>query len=347
SLAEYHGQFRYALRDYPAKGVNLRGMTDYNIEIYHGTEVIGELDPIGARGTLYKDAIYQHLGTRYMSLDLDLQKKLCRVDRVEVDYYTEAVWESRVTLTQSLERADQQGAALEFGYVNVNRQPKLYKKIRERTLENIGYGPITLDPFIYDTTGFSLHPPAAWRERLEKLDKRHVGAALYGLSYILKRVAPSLCLGDVENIETDVSLTELADGYWYSALYLFDTIEGGVGYAEKIFEAFADALRLCQTVIDDCPCQAGCPSCVTALPPGVADEPLEKLLVESDAALACTRSLLRALLTGEIVSPDITYHELARPPAIQPPEPDHEYQRLVLRLGKASQILQHKRARTH
>ena len=81
SVKPYHGNYRYALRDYPAKGVNLRGMTDYNIEIYRGTEVIGELDPIGARGTLYKDAIYQHLGTRYMSMELDLEKKLCRVEK--------------------------------------------------------------------------------------------------------------------------------------------------------------------------------------------------------------------------------------------------------------------------
>ena len=88
-----------ALPDYPARGVNLRGMTDYNVEIYCGTEVIGELDPIGARGTLYKDAIYQHLGRRYMSLDLDRAKKLCRVEEVEVDYYTEAVWENRIEMT--------------------------------------------------------------------------------------------------------------------------------------------------------------------------------------------------------------------------------------------------------
>ena len=96
TLKDYHGCLRYALRDYPAKGVNLRGMTDYNIEIYCGTEVIGELDPIGARGTLYKDAIYQHLGRRYMSLDLDLDKKLCLVDEVNVDYYTGAVWAKRI-----------------------------------------------------------------------------------------------------------------------------------------------------------------------------------------------------------------------------------------------------------
>lgn len=347
SLAEYHGNYRYALRDYPAKGVNLRGMTDYNIEIYCGTEVIGELDPIGARGTLYKDAIYQHLGRRYMSMELDLETKLCRVDPVDVDYYTEAVWESRVTLTDSLERYHQQDALLDFGYVNVNRQPKLYKKIRERTLENIGYGPITLDPFIYDTTGFSLHPPATWRREVSLIDKRHVGAALYGLAYILKRTAPSLCLGDVQNIETDVSLTELGEGNWESALYLYDTIEGGVGYAEKIFEVFAEALKLCQAIIDECPCEAGCPSCVTALPPGVEDTELEQLLVESNASVVCTCSLLTALLTGEVEVPEVTFHELPTMSGVTAPEPDADLERLKQRLGKAGEILKQKRARVH
>jgi DEAD/DEAH box helicase domain-containing protein len=347
SLTEYHGDYRYALRDYPAKGVNLRGMTDYNVEIYRGTEVIGELDPIGARGTLYKDAIYQHLGSRYMSMELDLEKKLCRVEPVDVDYYTEAVWESRVTLTESLDSHELNHAPLEFGYVNVNRQPKLYKKIRERTLENIGYGPITLEPFVYDTTGFSLFPPDPWRRQMEQTDKRHVGAALYGLSYILKRTAPSLCLGDIQNIETDVSLTEPENGKWRSALYLYDTIEGGVGYAEKIFEVFEDALKLAQAVIDECSCTAGCPSCVTALPPGVADEAIEQLLVESNAAVVCTLSLIRALLTGEVIAPDVRFHEVARSSVISPPETDLELQRLKQRLGKASKILQDKRARVH
>jgi DEAD/DEAH box helicase domain-containing protein len=352
TLKPYRDSYRFALQDYPARGVNLRGMTDYNVDIYCGTEVIGELDPIGARGTLYKDAIYQHLGRRYMSMDLDLEKKLCRVEPVEVDYYTEAVWESRITLTEPLDHAEHYGAKLDLGYINVNRQPKLYKKIRERTLENIGYGPITLDPFVYDTTGFALYPPDSWRRALEGIDKRHVGAALYGLSYILKRTAPSLCLGDVSDIETDVSLTELDSaespiGRWKSALYLYDTIEGGVGYAEKIFEVFADALRLCQAILEECPCAAGCPSCVTALPPGVSDPELEQLLVESNAALACTGSLLTALLTGDIVQPEITFQEIAPAARIDPPVPDSDLERLKQRLGKASSILKNKRARLH
>ncbi|MGI9455094.1 MAG: DEAD/DEAH box helicase [Aeoliella sp.] len=347
TLVEYHGNYRYALRDYPAKGVNLRGMTDYNIEIFHGTQVIGELDPIGARGTLYKDAIYQHLGKRYMSLELDLKKKLCRVDPIDVDYYTEAVWDNRVTLTESIDKERFYGADLEFGYVNVNRQPKLYKKIRERSLENIGYGPITLDPFIYDTTGFSLHVPDAWRDQVASVDKRHVGAALYGMSYILKRTAPSICLGDIQNIETDVSLTELEEGEWKSALYVYDTIEGGVGYAEKIFEALPDVLELCQTIIGECACEAGCPSCVTALPPGVESPEMEQLLIESNASVACTRSLLKVLLTGQIVLPEIKLHEVPVLSGVMVSEPDLDAERLRKRLGQANEILKKKRSRVH
>ena len=98
---------------------------------------------------------------------------------------------------------------------------------------------------------------------------------------------------------------------------------------------------------DECSCAAGCPSCVTALPPGVADEDLEQLLVESNASVACTRSLLTALLTGEVVLPDVTYHEVARSAPVTPPELDPELERLKQRLGKASKILQDKRARIH
>ncbi len=187
-------------------------MTDYNIEIYCGTEVIGEIDPIGARSELYKDAIYQHLGRRYLSLDLDLDKKLCHVEQVNVDYYTEAVWESRVTLTEVEERTEVHGNRVEFGPINVNKQPKLYKKIRERSFENIGYGPITLEPFIYDTTGLCLLPAAEWHDAMEAADKRYVSAALFGLSYILRHAAPSLCLSDRRDLETDVSLVEVTDG---------------------------------------------------------------------------------------------------------------------------------------
>jgi DEAD/DEAH box helicase domain-containing protein len=347
TLAPYHDCLRFALPDYPARGVNLRGMTDYNVDIYCGTEVIGEIDPIGARGTLYKDAIYQHLGNRYMSMELDLEKKLCRVEEVKVDYYTEAVWENRVEMTEQEREEKRHDATIRFGYIHVNKQPKLYKKIRERSYENIGYGPITLAPFEYDTTGFSLQVPPAWRRALDEKDRRYLGAALYGLSYLLRRAAPSLCMADTEDIETDVSLFEEEAQSWQSALYLYDAHEGGVGYAEKICEKIEDALKLCRAIIQDCECESGCPACVPPLPPGVKDEEIERFLIESNAAQACTRSLLDVLIDGAILLPEIRTIERARGPEIEPPPEDEEARTLNHRLHKAAGILKRKREREH
>jgi len=347
TLKPYNQCYRYALSDYPARGVDLRGMTDYNVDIYCGTEVIGEIDPIGARGTLYKDAIYQHLGRRFMSMELDLEKKLCRVDAVDVDYYTEAVWENRIEMTAVDEERSQQTATVKFGAVHVNKQPKLYKKIRERSYENIGYGPITLPAFEYDTTGLSLLVPKAWLDLVDGQDKRLLGAALFGLSYILHRTAPSLCMADTGDIETDVSLQLDHDSRWQSSLYLYDQHEGGVGYAEKIFERLDDALRLCREVLTECRCKGGCPACVPPMPPGVDNVELTELLIESDAAVVCTRSLLEALIDGVSRLPDITVLRRHREPAVTAPGEDPERVRLTQRLGRAAGILRQKRERLH
>lgn len=347
TLAPYHDCYRYALPDYPARGVNLRGMTDYNVDIYCGSTVIGEIDPIGARGTLYKDAIYQHLGQRYMSLDLDLKKKLCKVDPVDVDYYTEAVWENRIEMTAIEEEKSLNGSDLKFGPVHVNKQPKLYKKIRDRSYENIGYGPITLPAFEYDTTGFSLLPPGPWKTAMDGVDKRYMGAALFGLRYLLRHAAPSLCMADISDMETDVALHEEDQERWKSALYLYDAHEGGVGYAEKVYEKIEEALGLCRRIINECECNYGCPSCVPPLPPGVDGQELEGLLIESDAAVKCTESLLAALLDGTVAVPQVRMVSRQAEQPVVPPEPDLEAIKLNERLQRAAGILKSKREREH
>ncbi|MFA6931387.1 MAG: DEAD/DEAH box helicase [Lentisphaeria bacterium] len=348
TLKPWRDSLRFALQDYPARGVNLRGMTDYNVDIYCGSEVIGEIDPIGARGTLYKDAIYQHLGKRYMSLNLDLEKKLCQVEEVQVDYFTEASWENRIEQGDVDEEKEQQGARLQFGEIHVNKQPKLYKKIRERSFENIGYGPITLPAFEYDTMGFAMRAPVAWLEACDRADKRWFGAALYGLGYLLRRAAPSLCMADVQDIDTDISLFQEEGGRCNSTLYLYDTHEGGVGYAEKIFELIEPALTLCLQILQDCPCVGGCPACVPPLPPGVIDAPdLAELLLVSDASVRCTESLLKVLLNGDIILPKVTVQELPVEHPVTPPGEDPEIAKLSGRLDRAARILQQKREKLH
>jgi len=385
TLKPYKGCWRYALPDYPAKGVNLRGMTDYNVEIVCGGEVIGEIDPIGARAELYKDAIYQHLGRRYLSMELDLEKKICTVEPADVDYYTESEWENRLDLTAEEDRKALNGADLRFGALHVNKQPKLFKKVRERTYENVGYGPITLPAFEYDTAGFALRAPEAWVQALDAKDKRLVPAALFGLRYILRHASPSICMADPGDLETDLAPIDVdgketldnaerptlseepplvpqgadAKGFvppstpawedlaFKSALFLYDKLEGGAGYAEKVFEKIVDTLALCRRMIRECTCENGCPACVPPLPPGVNDEDLELFLVESDAVRVCTLSYLDALLDGAITVPDVKTITRDWEQRVVAPAPDSEAIRLREKLNRAADALREKRKREY
>ncbi len=58
-------------------------------------------------------------------------------------------------------------------------------------------------------------------------------------------------------------------------------------------------------------------------------------------------ALISALLTGELVVPDVIECVIEAKIAVIPPEPDEEFEKLRERLGKAGKILQQKRARIH
>jgi len=72
-------------------------------------------------------------------------------------------------------------------------------------------------------------------------------------------------------------------------IVIYDGYPGGVGIAELGFAAGARHLEATRAVIERCPCQRGCPSCVQSPKCGNGNEPLDKA-----GALA----LLRAILGG-------------------------------------------------
>lgn len=80
---------------------------------------------------------------------------------------------------------------------------------------------------------------------------------------------------------------------------------------------------------------------------GVKEEELSLLLIESNAAIECTRSLIRNLLTGEEYIPEVKVDRQPLPPTIIPPEEDAEAKKLKARLNKAAELLKQKRERLH
>lgn len=45
-------------------------------------------------------------------------------------------------------------------------------------------------------------------------------------------------------------------------LFLYDNFPGGVGFSPQIFDRFSDLLQHARRLLEECECEAGCPSCV-------------------------------------------------------------------------------------
>ena len=71
-------------------------------------------------------------------------------------------------------------------------------------------------------------------------------------------------------------------------IFIYDAFPGGVGIAEKGFEILGELWRATLSAIEECLCEAGCPSCVQSPKCGNNNEPLDK-----EAAVVILRGLLK------------------------------------------------------
>lgn len=46
------------------------------------------------------------------------------------------------------------------------------------------------------------------------------------------------------------------------AMFVYDRYEGGLGYAKLGCAHFAELLEVCHSLVTECPCEEGCPSCM-------------------------------------------------------------------------------------
>jgi DEAD/DEAH box helicase domain-containing protein len=279
-LIEVKGAYYHPGGQNPAVGVSLRHMSDNTFSIVlvdplqptarHGespaetyslqpnSSVIANVDAISAPELVYPQAVYLHDGQTYLVRDLDLAGKVAYVERRETDYYTQAILESNVRITS--ERAASSklpGALVAYGDVDVTWQTVAFKKIKFATRENIGLGPVDIPAQQLQTTAFWLAPDDALRAQLKaEGHKAHEG--LVGLRNLAVVALPLVAMCDSRDLGGVVNSNNLGR----PAAIVYDRYPGGLGYTEKGFARIAELLALCRDMVDRCPCDAGCPSCV-------------------------------------------------------------------------------------
>ncbi|BBI33662.1 DEAD/DEAH box helicase [Cohnella abietis] len=270
---------------FPAHGISLRSAAQENFIIIDqtaGHRVIGEVDRFGAPTLIHEEAIYLHEGVQYQVEKLDYPEKKAYVREVNVDYFTDASLAVELKVLHVDLESNIGPLQRQYGEVTVMAKPTIFKKIRLRTHENIGSGPIHLPEEILHTSGYWF---SFSEEESGKRSANDMQMALLGLANVLIHLAPLHLMCDPMDIRVVPQVKALHTKR--PTIYFYDRYPGGIGLSQRLYEKHEELLEEAQRLIHGCGCLSGCPACVG---------PIEEVgLLGKDLAL----SLLQGLRASE------------------------------------------------
>lgn len=252
---------------YPAQDVTLGGDDPDNVLVLdiNTKRAIGEIDRASSITTVHQGAIYQVQGETWKIENFDHKNRRAYARAVESDYFTEAELDVEVRVLRLEERMAREredcslDAELWRGEVHVTSVATQYKKIRFYTRENVGAEDIHLPPEELDSEAFVLTLSDASCQALG-LTSGDRGAAWRGVGALLRRVAPLVL--HCQPRDLGLSTQVRSPHFRRPAIFLYDTVQGGVGLSEILYRSHAELLRAALEVIERCACERGCPACV-------------------------------------------------------------------------------------
>jgi DEAD/DEAH box helicase domain-containing protein len=289
-LQRQGGRWYWVGDSYPANSVSLRSVAEGNFVVVDtaggAAKILAEVDYTSAPGTLYEGAIYMIQSQPFQVERLDWVGRKAFVRRTRADYYTDAIDYTRLKILSRFERRASPRSAVAHGEVHLIRRYPGYKKIRYYSHDNIGYGNI-------DLPDQEMHTTALWWQvgsgALEALlpQRQQAMEGFLGAAYALHHVAALQAMAEIRDLGRAVgdgegtwsavlgpdgrgqlrgTDNEPADpdraGRFAPTLFLYDNFPGGVGLSAPLFDAAGSLVADARVLVRDCPCSAGCPSCV-------------------------------------------------------------------------------------
>jgi DEAD/DEAH box helicase domain-containing protein len=246
---------------YPAADFGLRDMAENNYTIVDTTEdenkVIGMLDEYSAFMTLHDQAMYMHEAETYFVQELNLDQKIAYVEKVDPDYYTQAVTETNIRVDETEVEKNLMQSSAYFGMVTVTSTTIMFRKIKFYSLDSIGFGNLDLPPQELNTSALWITPPPSALKRVRDYG-RIPSEGMMGIGNALTGVIPLYVICDYTDIGPVVDSSNMGT----PTIFVYDKYQGGLGFAEKSYEMLDEIMERCLELIGECSCEDGCPSCV-------------------------------------------------------------------------------------
>jgi len=261
-------------RDYPAARVQLRstsGDTFSIVDVSTGT-LLGLAEEWRAYSTVHEGAVYLHLGERYLVRELDLQARAALVEPFTGDWYTQVKKETQTSILEPLLAEHRAGLELTFGRLSVSEQVVAYQRKHVQSQETLATVQLSLPATHFETEGVWFLPTDEQLDGLEQMPL--LVSALHAAEHSLIALLPlwAMCdRWDIGGLSTNLHPQTLRP-----TVFVYDGHAGGVGIAERGFECFEGWVADTLTMLERCPCEHGCPSCVQSPKCGNLNEFLDK-----------------------------------------------------------------------
>lgn len=283
----------WLLHDRPHDEFGIRTITGEQFQIFDRSKsaLIGLAERWRVLRTMYPGAIYLHMGETYYAEALDLEKRIAYVQPTMADYYTVPMEDKDTQVLTAWEQKPLNLGMAFLGELRVREQVIGFKRLRLFTDEVLSAQVLDLPAEEFETVGFWI---CVDNKLVAELDEHelHLMGSLHAIEHAVIALMPLVAMTDPEDI------AGISNAPWHPdtclpTVFVYDSYPGGAGFCEAAFERLTELLERVMETIVNCPCKAGCPSCVQSPRCGSENRPLDKL----GAAFVLARLLGKALST--------------------------------------------------
>ena len=202
-------------------------------------------------------------------VELDLKRRRATVKKTEpLPFYTRA-FDSTVIRIQTRERSAQSGDAKVFvGAMELESRVKSFKRFwKSRDVPQEAEVEVNLPSWGYTSRGLWFEDPFGLARPDARPDSTEWTwgcgwAGAHAAMHAMLRVLPLFVLADRQDLDAACVDEHGLPPMDRPRLMIFDAKDGGLGLCDAAFEYGFAILREARHLIEDCPCEKGCPNCI-------------------------------------------------------------------------------------
>ena len=233
----------------------------------------GEIDMFRAFKETHPGAVYLHQGESFIVDSLDISTQTVKVTQAHVNYYTRVRSNTETEILETHEEKQVFGTTISLGRLKVTEQVTGYEKWSIHGKRKLNIIPLSLPPLTFETEGIWIKISSSLQHDVET-EQKHFMGGIHAIEHAVIGIFPLLVMTDRNDLG-GIS-TPFHQQAGSAAVFVYDGTPGGAGLCRQAYLKGESLLKYAYQVIDTCPCEIGCPSCVHSPKCGSGNRPIDK-----------------------------------------------------------------------